>query len=413
MGRPPIRVFSTALFVLIAVCASAQTRAKRPAVQAPPPGKVVVADYGSAHFLIHTDLPKKDAQELLKRLEVMLKLVAGYWNRPASGIIECYVAKDLAAWPDEITSKLPEMGIMKIKEGAGVCIAQKMTLGNQFIAKAVVFAVANVGVPQHEAVHAYCQHTFGRTGPQWYAEGMAEVGQYWVEGERGVNAHPTAIRFLLENPPQSIDELIVTKETTGGTWQDYARWWSLCHFLEHNGNYSAKFRQLGVALLLGAPNEGFAQTFGPVAKELSFEYFFFMRHLQKGFRVDLTTWDWKRKFRPFGSKTDSLTVTIQAGRGWQPTGLTVAAGSEYEFSTTGTWTPVKGEPAIDANGRPDGVGRLTGALLNDYKLSQEIPLAKEGSFKAVADGQLYLRCKIPWPQLGDASGKITIKLKPK
>lgn len=52
-------------------------------------------DYRSQNFLLHTDLSAEDAKELLTRLETMLGLINKYWAKPSSGLIECYVAKDL------------------------------------------------------------------------------------------------------------------------------------------------------------------------------------------------------------------------------------------------------------------------------------------------------------------------------
>ena len=57
------------------------------------------ADFKSAHFLVHTDLPAKEARELLARLETMLSIISTYWNHPPVGVIECYVVGDLDCWP--------------------------------------------------------------------------------------------------------------------------------------------------------------------------------------------------------------------------------------------------------------------------------------------------------------------------
>lgn len=112
------------------------------------------ADFRSQHFLVHTDVPPAEAKALLERLETMLKLISGYWGREPSGIIECYIVRDLANWPD---GAMPAGGVAKIREGAGVTISESLRSANAFVAKATVYSVADIGVPQHEAVHAYCQ----------------------------------------------------------------------------------------------------------------------------------------------------------------------------------------------------------------------------------------------------------------
>lgn len=371
---------------------------------------MVVHDYSSIHFLVHTDLGPKEAAELLRQLETMVKFVATYWGRPPSGILECYVAKDLSTWPPAVLGVMEAEGIAKIQEGAGVCIGRTASSGNRFVAKARVYAIAKEGVPQHEAVHGYCMQTFGRSGPQWYAEGMAELGHYWINGQKGVNVPPVVIQFLRESPPRRLESLIVNDERIGGTWQDYAWWWFLCHLLENNPNYSGQFRALGPELLMGK-DTGFRQVFGARIRELTFEYQFFLQHLESGYRVDLCAWDWKRRFTPLTSSARTILVPVQANRGWQATGLTVAAATQYAYSTTGTWrTDKDGEP-VDAKGGGDGAGRLVGVLMQDYRLGEEFELGESGSFKAPANGNLYLRCRDTWNQLADNAGRITVKIK--
>ncbi|HWA97479.1 MAG TPA: hypothetical protein VG713_03275, partial [Pirellulales bacterium] len=136
-----------------------------------------IGDYRSQHFFMHTDLAPVEAKELLERLETMLELVSGYWGRPARGVIEMYVIKDLKVWPRD---KLDPKGVQMVEDGGGVTLTQTLGYGNgpnrEIVdAKSVVYAGADHGTPQHEAVHAYCGQTFGRTGPVWYSEGMAEM----------------------------------------------------------------------------------------------------------------------------------------------------------------------------------------------------------------------------------------------
>jgi hypothetical protein len=362
---------------------------------------------------MHSDLPAKEAEPLLKRLETMLKFVAAYWGRPPSGIIECWVVKDLQAWPPEMVQKFDPKGLAKIREGAGVSVGITISRGNQFMAKSYVYAVARNGVPQHEAVHGYAQQTFGRTGPQWYGEGMAEMGQYWTPGGKGVNAFPGVIRYLRSQPPKPLSELIVNDEKIGGTWKDYAWWWSFCHFLDNNPNYSAAFRALGPQLLAGK-DTGFHQVFQPKAKELEFEYRFFLAHLEPGLRSDLCAWDWNKKFIPLKGSPMAISAIVTAGRGWQPSSAILQEGVEYECHADGSWKVGKPPTTVIAEGSPQGLGRLEGAILqesgNEYRLGESFDLGAAGSFRAPASGNLYLRCKVPWGQLSDCSGKITVRL---
>lgn len=369
-----------------------------------------VADYASTHFVLHTDLADEAAEELLDRLETMLNLISKYWGRPPSGIIEMFVVKDLSKWP---RGAFPADGLASIRGGAGVTISRKITQGDAFVAKSTVYAVADRGTPQHEAVHAYCGQTFGRTGPVWYSEGMAEMGQYWRKDDASVSAEPYVIGYLRQSEPKSLNEIVNGEEWSGDSWENYAWRWALCHLLANNTNYASRFRPLGLGLLMNQ-DVSFEQTYGDMAKEISFEYRQFLKHLEPGHRVDLCSWDWKAKFKLVKSANIS-TAKVEAGRGWQASRLILIKGEEYEYSASGTWSMSKNTPAVDADGEADGTGKLVGAVLTDangdYALGEPFELGKFGSFAAPEDGNLYLRCQDGWAELADNRGSLTVKLK--
>lgn len=369
-----------------------------------------VTTYSSKNFVVHTDLSAADAQDLLKRLETMLGLISKYWNRPLSGTIEMYVVKDLRHWP---AGSFPPEGWTSVQNGGGVTMTQSLTLGTAFQAKSIVYATADRGTPQHEAVHAYCGQTFGRTGPLWYSEGMAEMGQYWRADNTSVNAHEAVIDYLRSADLKSLNEIVNGREWSGDSWQNYAWRWALCHLLANNPNYASRFRPLGMGFLT-KQDVSFEQTYGDMAKEITFEYGEFIRHLESSYRVELCAWDWKAKFKPVKTSA-ATTCRIDAGKGWQPSRLTVSKGDGYEFSVSGTWTTSKGGTAVSAQGADDGVGRLIGVVLRDengeYRLDEPFELGAFGSFTAPAEGDLYLRCQDKWAELSDNKGSLSVKLK--
>jgi hypothetical protein len=366
-------------------------------------------DFASAHFLVHTDLADDEADELLDRLETMLTLISKYWGRPLSGGIEMFVVKDLEKWP---RAALQENGRARIENGGGLTIGLTRTNGATFVSKAVVYAVANRGTPQHEAVHAYCQQTFGSVGPVWYCEGMAEMGKYWRKDNTSVTAYPAVIRYLRESEPKSLSE-IVDGQQTAGDWRDYAWRWALCHLLASNTNYSPRFHALGVGLLT-RQDVSFEQTYGDMAREISFEYRQFLAHLEAGYRADLCSWDWKAKFK-LVKTAQATTAKIDAGRGWQPSRLILMNAEEYEYSVMGSWTTSRNGVPVDADGNADGSGRLEGVLMTDedgdYQLGKPFDLGKFGSFTAPGDGSLYLRCREDWPKMADNRGSVSVTFK--
>ena len=359
----------------------------------------------SAHFAFLSDVSDREAKIILDKLERMAGLLERYFGRAPRGVVEGFVVRDLSVWPP---GTLPEpAGIAKIREGAGICF--NATLGEQ--RKATLYSCADHGVIQHECTHGFCHLAFGSTGPTWLAEGVAEMGNYWRAGEQAVDVEPAVMAYLQNaEPKRGLLEIAVPGRTPAGTWQDYAWRWALCHLLANNPNYADRFKPLAIALMEERPDVSFESVYGPVAKEVSFEYDQFLRTVGNGFRADLAAWPWKARFRPL-STGGSLRAEVKAAYGWQASGLRVAKGDAYEVSTDGTWRTAKAGEPLNADGDGDGHGRLVGAVFHDYALGAEFPLGAQRSFVAPADGQLFLRCADDWTQLADNDGEIAVTLR--
>jgi hypothetical protein len=406
-----------ALWLVLATPALAQVElpgpSDAPRKTAPAPTTRRPQDYKSKNFEIHTDLTAVEAHKLLRRLEKMLGLISKYWGQPPGGAIEMYVVEDLANWPAD---SLDPVGRAKIAQDAGITLVETLNRGDQVVAaKAVVYAVADRGTPNHEAVHAYCGQTFGRVGPLWYSEGMAELANYWRPDDRGVDCPDYFIKHLRTARPKPLHDILGedvdrpgrSAAATGDSWQNYAWRWALCHLLENNPNYSSRFRPLGLGYLTGQ-NVHFADVFGPMMRELAFEYRFFLAHVDNGYRVDLCAWEWRRKFdepNEFASRS-----RISAQRGWQGSGAIVSPDVAYDYQTGGTWSLGKDAPRLTADGDADGRGRLEGAIFSDYELSEPFELGKSGTFHPPAAGRLYLRCRDDWNALADNRGAVQVMI---
>jgi len=357
-------------------------------------------DLRSARFLLHTDISDRSARMLLDKLETMIELVSLYYGRPSVGLIECYVVRDLNQWPPGV---FPEQALAKIQEPAGVTLSA--SLGNQ--TRAIVYSCDDHGVVQHEAVHAYCAQTFGSTGPTWYAEGMAEMGQYWKKDQPAVEINPAVINYLKRAEPKRLLDIVAADQITGDSWQAYAWRWALCHLLANNPNYSGRLKALGIAMMTGTPGATFESVYGPVAREVSFEYDQFVKTLDNGYRADLCAWQWNRKFL-YIPGTRFATVNVQARYGWQASGVKLQGGQSYDYVTKGTWkTEPQGED-VDADGLDGGRGRLVGVLMADFQLGEPLDLGARGTFVAPTDGDLYLRCQNDWNRIADHDGSITV-----
>lgn len=361
------------------------------------PGKP--RDLRSRYFLLHTDLSDRSAKRLLDKLEFMLGMMSRYYGKRPSGIIECFVVRDLSQWKDV---PLEPAGVAKIRAGAGVTISR--SIGNQ--RRSIVYSCADHGVVQHESVHAYCSQTFGSTGPTWYSEGMAEMGQYWKKDNLAVDISPPVIRYLTRSEPKKLLDIVAQGQITGDSWQAYAWRWALCHLLANNPNYSPRFKALGLNMMSGG-KASFESVYGDVAKEISFEYDFFVKHFGNGYRADLCSWDWNTKPIPI-SGNRRIQCKVDAAKGWQASRLKLNQGRKYEYVATGQWKTSPSSAAVDANGDQAGNGKLVAVVFKDYQLSQVIELGQKGFFTAESDGHLFLRCRDNFTQLADNDGTLTV-----
>ncbi|MBL8811388.1 MAG: hypothetical protein JNM43_14545 [Planctomycetaceae bacterium] len=363
-----------------------------------------VQQYQSANFLIHTDLAEEDAQELLERLENMLTLISRYWGAPSRKKIVCYIVDDTSNWP---AGSLSPEALATVSNG-GITNAAGVKRGRVTDMTAVVYASTKFGTPQHEAVHAYCYQAFGTTGPTWYAEGMAEMGNYWVEGDESVNCPDYVVEFLKSSPRPTLQQITDPDHRTGDGWKNYAWRWALCHFLSHNPNYAERFRVLGVSLL---SNRGgtIERAWPSQMDELEFEFQFFLDHLETGLEAKRCRWDWKARFREASSK--AVRCKVDAARGWQPSLIKGTEGQKLRLTAEGQWTTDVNEPPFSGRGSPvTGKGRILGCVKNEKGLSDEFVIIPDRSFSLPAEGDLYLRCEDEWTSLNDNDGELAISV---
>lgn len=359
----------------------------------------------SAHFAFMTDVSDREWAVISFKLERMVSALEKFLGRRMTGVVEGFVARDLAKFPAGMIDE--PFGVEKIRRGEGVCVNSR--LGPQRHAR--LYSCADHGVIQHECVHGICHLAFGSTGPTWLSEGLAELGNYWREGDPTIDLPAPVVGYLQNaTPRRKLLEIAVPGQTEAGTWEDYAWRWALCHLLANNPNYSNRFVPLALALMEEREGVSFESVYGPVAREVSFEYDQFLATLGNGYRSDLTAWPWQAKFQRLGESAE-VTVKVKAKGGWQPAKVLLEAGQRYEVVADGTWQIAPAGQSLDADGEADGRGRLAGAVFADYSLSPDIPLGAKASFEPPTEGQLFLRCADAWTELGDNDGEVTVTIR--
>ncbi len=387
----------------------------------------------SQHFHLYTDISELQAKVLLAKLETMHGLIKRYFGTQPKAAIECYIVQNFANWDGD--SSINAAARTAIENGSGVTVSgsgpglmsvqngvagsgQKNTssnLTNSYgvsIPRATVYSCDNHNIVQHEAVHAFCMMAFGSTGPTWYSEGMAEMGNYWRPKDVSVNIDPVVIDYLASAPRKSMVEIVNEEQITGDSWQAYAWRWALCHLLVNNSNYGSRFKKLGVNMMKGQIGDSFYDAFGEDENKLAFEYDQFLQNMSNGYRVGLCKWDWKTKPSELKPKATSKNA-VMARKGWQATKVQLVKGQSYDFAAKGTWKLSEDGEAVSANGAEggDGEGRLIGAIFNAFELSEPFKLGERGRFVAKFDGQLFLRCDDRWNELADNSDQLAVYLR--
>jgi hypothetical protein len=398
-----------------------------------------VAVYNSRHFELHTDLAAAPAGQMLDRMEAMLKVAEDHWRGSPKGKICCYLVQSQENWTD---SQLPHpLARISVSGVGGATVSDNVGGPRTRSFGATIYASMTPGVVEHEVIHAYCLQAFGTTGPEWFKEGMAEVMAFRGDGAASVQYPPERLEELRKLSPRSVVQVVCADAMTNrigqsleamlarradaraqvalSQWtesdsqntrqarQDYLWAWALCHFLTYNPNYSTRFRQLGESYLLGR-DDSFERVFGPMGREMDFEYRFFLDHVAPGFRPDLCAWDWGSRFRT-PAEGETVRRRVQAARGWQPSGLVLTANRRYAYRAEGAWS-TRGEGPLGSADGGAHRGRLVGAILSDYRLGEPFLLGAEGTFTAPAAGNLYLRCADEWDRIGDNRGEVTVHL---
>ena len=154
----------------------------------------------------------------------------------------------------------------------------------------------------------------------------------------------------------------------------------------------------------------FEQTYGDIAAQISFEYDFFLKHLQNGYRNDLCAWQWNKQFARLNG-TRQFKVKVLAKYGWQASGLVLEKGKSYDIAAVGKWSLTPDEKEVTASGDDRGNGSLMGVIFSDFELSTEFELGARASFPAPKNGLLFVRCKDNFSTLHDNSGELDVYMR--
>jgi hypothetical protein len=208
----------------------------------------------------------------------------------------------------------------------------------------------------------------------------------------------------------------------------YAANWAVVAMLARHPRYAPAFARLERGPLDAAFTERLAELDGWDEARASRDFDAFIAEVEYGFDFARSAIDWAAG-RPLAGKS---AVQVDATRGWQNTGLTLAARRRYAIVAEGRvvlgtvarreeaeTTTLESEPRGISlrwyRGRP--IGRLLAAQWNDRPQTgrPRFEIVAEGgdaAFTAAVDGPLYLKVNESPGELGDNRGAVTVSIEP-
>lgn len=230
---------------------------------------------------VQTDLELSSAKVLCGQLDAVAEQLAAEYEKPLREPISVLVVENLTNWP---AGSIPDDARKQIAAKAGTTITERLTDDEKVVSvRSTVYSCADGRTPQHELVHAYCWQTFGRVGPDWFAEGLAELFANRRPDKTGVQAPGYVIEYLKnDKAPPSPAAIVADQLGDRELWQKYAHRWALCYLLSQHPDYAATFRQFSRELL-GGKQPDFTRAFADDHALQVREYLQFLRDMAPGY----------------------------------------------------------------------------------------------------------------------------------
>ncbi|MEE9603563.1 MAG: hypothetical protein V3V75_09675 [Thermoguttaceae bacterium] len=290
----------------------------------------------------------------------------------------------------------------------------------------------------HEGTHAFMNTMLGACGPPWYMEAMAELlsTHRWAEGRLTLNYMPAnreevpllgRIRLIkdavAERRALHLKKVVEFSPYAFVENESYAWCWAAGTLLDHHPRYRQRFRQLYGNVLKPDFNQRFHKLFADDWEKMAEEWQILITGFEYGHDVASTAVDFTPgKALPAGGTT----VVVDAKRGWQNSGLRLAADNKYELIAAGRyqladkpriwWSEPGGVSIRYYQGRPLGI--LLAAVHPDRSTEGLSPLLRPlavglgTTLRPKQTGTLYLKINDSAGELGDNAGQLKVEVKP-
>jgi hypothetical protein len=299
----------------------------------------------------------------------------------------------------------------------------------------------------HEGVHAFTLTVRGLDAPEWYTEGIAEfLATHRLERDaRGVERFvPTPLpmrksdveqlgrietlrRLAADGRPPTLAAVMAAPTSDHRDISTYASNWAAVALLARHPALAPSFTAAERGLLDEDFNARLAAQPGWNAAVAAREFAAFTTEIDYGWDFARMRIDWSPG-RPLVVPTRG---TVAAGRGWQNTGMTLAAGGRCRITAHGRVrlgeVPAQaGAAATPIESEADGIslrwyrGHPVGRLLAAQWVEREDGTAgfvvlgsgAAAEITAAAAGPLYLKVNEAPGDLADTSGSYTVDVVP-
>lgn len=290
----------------------------------------------------------------------------------------------------------------------------------------------------HEGTHAFMEKFLGGSGPAWYREGIAELlGTHrWDDGKLQLKYFP---RDKKETPGWGRVKIIKDEVAAGrGVMlakvmrfpptahrqvQPYAWCWAAATFFDSHPHYQKHFHQLRTECREVGDlfSDRFYERLKDQWPEIRDQWQWFVLNMEYGFDVQREAIDPK----PVVPLQDGIVeVEIRADRGWQSTGLELAAGSQVEVVASGRYQ-IAANPEVwwcEPNGvtihyyhkRPLGIllAAVNGPNITGLtRLTNLQVVGLAGKINTAQGGILFLRINESGANLADNMGTCRVRIK--
>jgi len=300
----------------------------------------------------------------------------------------------------------------------------------------------------HEGTHSAMNRVYGRVGPAWYREGIAEMlGTHRFENgkltmpyfpeNRKIVEHWGRIKIVKDDiakgTVRSISSIVNGQTRDFLKVESYAWSWALQSFGHSHPEFKNLFLGLQEEMYFSeqALTNRFMKEYYARKYEIDLAWNLFLSHLDYGYdsSKEIVHKNEKATNVPVGKV---MATKIDVAKGWQSTGLVLPPNMKVDVAASGRFrvrleAAQGGRPATPWPCEPQGVtieyyqGRPLGQLLativkeNDETdvrgLTRAKAVGRRDRIETKAGGTLYLRINERADQLADNEGEITVKLR--